>query len=102
MPMGIDIAHSKKASNPRPTVQYVISNENVRGKKSIHMATWGKSEKVDKNASKMKGAGKDHKNPASKPDQTYRLLKTLTNAFVKAPNFWSIPFFEFSLVNSFT
>jgi hypothetical protein len=39
MPMGIDIAHNKKALNPRPTVQYIISNENVRGKKSIHMAT---------------------------------------------------------------
>jgi hypothetical protein len=66
------------------------------------MAPRGKSEKVDKNVSKMKGAGKDHKNPASKPDHTYRLLKTLTSALTKLPSFWSIPFFEYSLVNMFT
>jgi hypothetical protein len=68
--------------------KFVIHSVNwkdaLSGKKSIHMASWGKFWNVVKNIVNMKGAEKDHKNPASKPGQMYLLPKNF-RIFIMVP-----------------
>jgi len=74
--------HETGSTNPKSKIHCVNQSDNSSGKNNIHIAFSGKFSKNEKNTDSKKGAEKAHKNPASKPDQIYRLLKKPVNFLI--------------------
>jgi len=84
MPTKTDITHiidmyERGSTSSKSLIHCVSCKDDLSGKKIIHIASSGKSRKEEENTVKTNGAGKVHKNPASKPDQIYGLLIKLLN-----------------------
>jgi hypothetical protein len=93
----IETTQSRRTLKGPAVIQYVNSDSDTSGKKSTSFTSRGS----DGNSVNKKGAKKVHINPASKPDQMYRLLRKLIKPLIRLLKRWKLPFLSFFFVNAF-